>query len=224
MLPARDEAASVGAMVGDARAALERWEGGGEVLVVDDGSRDATAAEVRAAAAGDARVRLLGHPAPRGYGAALRTGFAAARGGWVCFTDADRQFDLRELPLLEAWAGLAPLVVGYRARRRDPWGRRLCGWGWSRVCGLALGTGVRDVDCAFKLVRRDLLHALPLRSAGAAVNAELLARARRAGVPVIEVGVSHRPRRAGRASGARPAVVLRATWELARLYPELGGG
>jgi glycosyltransferase involved in cell wall biosynthesis len=217
VLPARDEARNIAASLERARAVLGRLTKEYEILVVDDGSRDATA-EI---AARFPEARLLRHPRGRGYGAALRTGLAAARMDWIAFTDADLQFELAELERLFAVAGDADLVIGVRAPRRDPLRRRLLGRGWNALVRAALGLAVVDVNCAFKLLRRAAVADLELRSSGAAINAELLARAAARGLRLREVPVSHFPRRAGRASGARPAVIARALVELASLWREL---
>jgi glycosyltransferase involved in cell wall biosynthesis len=194
-----------------------------EVVVVDDGSTDRTAEVVRRLAQQDRRVRLVQHPRNIGYGAALRTGFASARYPWVFFTDGDGQFDPRDFVRLVPHTASADLVVGYRARRQDPPHRRLFGWLWNLLVRLWFGVRVRDVDCAFKLLRREVVRSLPLRSTGAFVSTELLCRAAGRGARIVEVPVPHHPRRWGRQSGGRPDVVLRAFWELWKLRGELRG-
>lgn len=217
VLPARDEAATVGQVIEAALDALDVGALAGEVVVVDDGSTDPTAEVVRRWELRDPRVRLLRHGRSRGYGAALRAGFAAARHGHVFFTDADGQFDPRELARLLPWTADHELVVGVRRQRADgPW-RRAGGRAWTGLVGGLLGVRSADVDCAFKLARREVLEAAALRCDGAGVNAELLAWATARGLRVKEVPVSHYPRRAGRPSGLRPGVVLRGLGELARL-------
>jgi glycosyltransferase involved in cell wall biosynthesis len=217
VLPALNEQANIGRAVAAAIARLDGRLDAGEVIVIDDGSTDATAALVSAHAAADPRVRLIRHGRRRGYGAALRTGFAAARFDWVLVWDADGQFDLADLDRLAAQAGIADVVVGRRALRRDPRGRVVLGALWSALVRGALGVRVRDVDCGFKLLRRSLLAELPLRASGAAISAEILCHAARAGGRIVEVDVRHLPRAAGRATGAEPAVALRGLAELARL-------
>lgn len=221
VLPAFNEAANIDTAV---RRCLEvggRLGISVEVIVVDDGSRDATGDLVRAWSARDPRVRMVRHPSNLGYGAALRSGLGAATGVRVFFTDADLQFDLSDLDALLARAGEADILAGYRAPRRDPWHRRLNGWLWSRLVDRLFETGVRDVDCAFKLFHRDVLAQVPIQSLGAFVNTEILVRARAAGFRVVEVPVKHLPRVAGRATGAHPRVILRAFVELASLWVEL---
>ena len=168
-------------------------------------------------------MRLLRHPTNIGYGAALRSGLRASRGELVFFTDADLQFDLREIENLLAHANEFDIVAGYRAPRRDPWRRRVLAYGWGVLVRVLFGLRVRDIDCAFKVFRRPVIEALPIASIGAFVNTELLLRARGQGFRIHEVPVTHHPRTAGRAKGATPRVVLRALLELATLFRELRG-
>jgi len=195
--------------------------GGFEIIVVDDGSRDRSAHHVLRKGEAHPEIRLVTHPSNRGYGAALRSGLRAARGRWVFFSDADLQFDLHEIHRLLLHAESVDIVAGYRAPRRDPWGRRALAFGWGLVVRALFDLPVRDIDCAFKLFRREVIDAIPIASIGAFVNTEILVRARHAGFRIREVPVSHRPRLHGRQSGAHPRVVLRAVVELAMLYRDL---
>ena len=224
VLPAFNEAQNLPEGLAAAREVFGREAGGRfdwEVVVVDDGSADETAAVVEAVAAAEPRVRLVRHDQNRGYGAALRSGFDAASKHWVMFTDADLQFDLGEIGRLLAHTQRYEIIAGYRSPRRDPWNRRANAWAWGRLVNSVFDLGVRDVNCAFKLFRRDVLHGVRIRSNGAFVNTEILARARAAGFRIKEVPVSHFPRRHGVQTGAHPKVVIRAFGELARLYGEL---
>ncbi len=197
ILPAYNEAAGIAEAVAEADDALARFAGEYEIIVVDDGSRDGTAAIVAEAARRRPRVRLIRHDRNRGYGAALRTGFEAAHGSRIAFTDADGQFDLADLERLVSLADRFPVVVGYRVDRQDPWQRRFYSWGYNQLVRRLVGTGVRDCDCALKVFRRDALHRLLPESTHFFVNTEMLARARQLGLRVAEVGVRHRPRRHG---------------------------
>jgi len=219
VLPAYNEEANI---VRTATMAVEVLEGIGtdyEVIVVDDGSRDRTAEVTQALAQRYPAVRLVQHGVNRGYGAALATGFASATKELVFMTDGDAQFDLTELnkllPLIEQGADLA---IGYRAPRRDPFMRRLNAHGWNLLIRLLFGHVARDVDCAFKLFRRRVLDDVKIQSGGATFSAEFLVRAMRAGYVIREAPVKHLPRVAGRATGARLSVVLRAFGELIRFY------
>ncbi|MFN2465395.1 MAG: glycosyltransferase family 2 protein, partial [Candidatus Dormibacteria bacterium] len=202
--PAYNEAGNVTPMVEEALRVLPRFAPELEVIIVDDGSHDGTEEEGRRVAAANPRVRYIRHEANRGYGEALRTGITAATGEVVFWTDGDRQFDLNELERL--WPELAAndLVVGYRIRRADPPHRRVIARTYNTVLRLVFGLRTRDVDCAFKLVKRSVLERVEPLSGGAFFSAELLLRARQAGFTVVEVGVNHFPRRVGTAKGATP--------------------
>jgi len=222
VLPAYNEAANLQATVEAALEVLRSLGGRFEVIVVDDGSRDGSGALVDALARATPEVRAVHHPRNRGYGAAIRSGFAAATLPWLFFTDADGQFDLRELPALLSRTARADIVAGYRLRRHDPWFRRLYAFLFGRLLVRAvLGVRVRDLNCAFKLIRRDLVARLDLKSDGALINAELLGKAQRAGARIVEVGVHHLPRRAGTPTGGNPRVIARAFWELFALRAEI---
>ena len=142
-------------------------------------------------------TRLLRHGSNRGYGAALRTGFEAARFDLVAFTDADCQFDLFDLGRLAPLAAEHPIVAGYRAERKDPWRRRFFSWGYNWLARTLLGTRLRDVDCALKVLRRDALAQLLPKSNDFFVNTEMMTRARQLGFAVIEIPVTHRARAGG---------------------------
>jgi glycosyltransferase involved in cell wall biosynthesis len=217
VLPAYNEEAIIADTARAMAAVLRDLVDDYEVIVVDDGSRDATAARVTAVAAELPNVRLVSHAVNRGYGAALATGFSAATKDWIFLTDGDKQFDAREIAGFIPQMQGADLVVGVRHPRRDPLPRRLNGWGWNRLVRLLFGQVARDVDCAFKLFRREVWQAIHVESGGATFSAEFLIKARRAGFRLRERRVTHLPRTAGRATGARPDVILRAFRDLFRL-------
>jgi dolichol-phosphate mannosyltransferase len=197
VIPAYNEAAGIAAAIAEADDALAALTTTYEVLIVDDGSSDTTFAAASEAARERPNVRVLQHTTNRGYGAALRTGFEAARCDLVAFTDADCQFHLADLQRLLPLTDKHPVVVGYRIDRQDPWLRRFYSWGYNVLTRTLLGTRVRDVDCALKVFcRRELCELLP-ESRGFFVNTEMLTRARQADLAVAEVGVRHRPRLRG---------------------------
>jgi glycosyltransferase involved in cell wall biosynthesis len=218
-----NEEGNVGQAVAAALGALERLAPTCEVIVVDDGSRDATGRLADELAVGDARVRVVHHPQNLGYGAALRSGFAAARLPVVVLADGDNQFDLRELAALLPLLTDADIVSGYRIVRRDPWHRRSYAFLYNRLARLLFDIQVRDVNCGLKVYRRSVVARLlpDLRSTGALINVEMLARARRLGARVLEAGVHHYPRVAGQQTGGNPAVIVRAFRELFALAREL---
>lgn len=190
-----------------------------EVLIIDDGSTDGTAEWADLLSERHPNVRAIHHAKNKGYGAALRTGIAEASKDYVFFTDGDLQFDIRELNnLIVHLEDYGDMVVGYRAPRRDPFMRRLNAFGWNVLNRALFGLKIRDIDCAFKLFRRDMVQKLRLRSKGAMINAEMLIRLQRKGIEVKEVPVSHLPRKHGSPTGAKPSVILRALSEMADLY------
>ena len=158
-------------------------------------------------------VRLVHHPVNLGYGAALRSGFGAARYELIAFTDGDRQFHVTDLARLTerlAAPDAPDVVVGFRIRRADPLVRTLYARAYRLANRTLFGLRVTDVDCACKLFRREALEGIRVASDGAFLSAELLIKLEAAGRRVAEVGVRHYPRMAGSATGARPRVILRA--------------
>lgn len=220
-MPAHNEADNIIDVLSEAVGVLERIEPDYEIVVVDDGSRDNTANLVRQFAETHERVRLVRHPVNQGYGAAVWTGLTSSTGEKRFFTDSDAQFKLDELQLLLNEMPPADFVAGYRKVRQDTFMRRLNGKGWTGLVNLLFGYAARDVDCAFKLMCREVVEQLPVQSRGATFSAELLVRARRAGFVFREVGVSHLPRTKGSPSGAKLHVILRAFKELLKLWREL---
>lgn len=194
VLPAYNEQAGLRQAIAEADEALARLCVEYEILVVDDGSRDGTAAVAREELAQRPNVRLLSHETNRGYGAALRTGFESARHELVAFTDADCQFHLDDLAALLPVTDVAPIVVGYRVDRKDPWRRCFLSRGYNLLARTLLGTRARDIDCALKVFRRDAVATILPEARGFFVNTEMLTRAAQEGLDVQEVGVRHRPR------------------------------
>ncbi|MCA9897333.1 MAG: glycosyltransferase family 2 protein [Anaerolineales bacterium] len=216
-MPAFNEAENIPGMVADVLRVVPRLADEFEIIVVDDGSRDDTAVVTQTLAAQHPELKLVQHEVNKGYGTAVLTGLTHASKELVFFTDADRQFDLAEIEKLLAKIETADLVVGYRAPRRDPFMRRLNGKGWSWLVTLLFGYTARDIDCAFKLMRRSVIERLQdeISSGGATFSAEFLVRAKRAGFKIAEVPiVGHRPRVAGNPTGAKFSVIVRAFKEL----------
>jgi len=191
-----------------------------EVIVVDDGGRDRTGEIADRLGAGNAHVRVVHHPDTRGYGAALRSGLAAARYPLVAVVDGGNQFDLGELAILLRALDRGDIVCGYRITQHDPLIRRIYAFMYNRLARVLFHIRIRDVNCGFKIYRRDLLERLlpQLRSSGALINVEMLARARTLGAKVTEVGVHHFPRETGQPTSGNP---FRAIRELLALWREL---
>jgi len=221
VLPAFNEEANVARAVREVKAAVLPLFDDFEIVVVDDGSRDRTAERVREESRADSRVRLVQFTTNRGYGAAVTAGLRAARLPLVFYTDSDLQFDPRQIEDLLAKIDEFPVVVGYRRNRQDPWVRKLNAAAWNLLQRAWFGLRVRDVDCAFKLFRREVLEGLPLRSEGAFFSTELMLRTHAAGHRMCEVPVDHYPRQAGAPTGARLGVIGKAFREMWRLRREL---
>ena len=212
--PAHNEEANLEGLVDEALATLPSLADTFEIIAVDDGSRDRTAviAEALAERHPDV-VRLVRHPVNLGYGAALKSGFAASRYELICFTDGDRQFrvaDLGRLTARIAGPDAPDVVAGFRIKRADPLVRTLYARAYRLANRAFFGLRMTDVDCACKLFRRTALEGLRVESGGAFFSAELLIKLQAAGASVAEVGIPHYPRTAGSATGAKRQVVLRA--------------
>lgn len=221
VLPAHNEEGNLEWVVREALATLPLAFARCEIIVVDDGSVDTTPVVAARLSAADPRVRVIRHPHNRGYGAALRSGFAVARGDRIMFMDADRQFNIREVAKLAPLVGRYDIVAGYRLKRRDPLPRVVLGAAFNTLVKVFFGVRVRDIGCGFKIFRADLLRSLDFQAPGALINTEILALARRQRATVIEVGVNHYPRPTGEQSGGSPRVVLRALDEMLRLWLRL---
>jgi glycosyltransferase involved in cell wall biosynthesis len=222
--PALNEEDNVAPIVEEALTVLPRFADDLEITVVNDGSSDRTGSIADELARKDPRVRVIHHGTRRGYGGAVRSGLVAATKPWIFFTDGDRQFKLEDFALLVAATDGADAVIGFRKKRADPMRRLFLAWVYNRLIRLLFGGGWRDVDCAFKLFRRDVFVQVPLervRSNGAFFSPELLITLRRAGVRVRQVGVRHFPRTAHQPKGASPRVILRAIRDLLRLRARL---
>jgi glycosyltransferase involved in cell wall biosynthesis len=221
IFPAFNEEANIRQTVEAARMVLPKLAQTYEIVLVNDGSRDATTPICDELAEQYPEVRAIHHMVNRGYGAALKSGILAARYDYIFFTDSDGQFDLQELENLIEYAGHYDIVTGYRAKRQDPPHRLINAWGWKTLVRMLLGVKVRDIDCAFKVFQRSVFDRIQIRSVGAMVNTEILAQANSFGMRIFEVKVTHYPRRAGKPSGANLRVIAKAFKELFRLWGRL---
>jgi glycosyltransferase involved in cell wall biosynthesis len=221
VLPAYNEEENVGQAVRSVLEVMEPITPDYEVIVVDDGSRDRTSEVVEELAKSYPKVRLVRHEVNQGYGGALNSGFQAATRDLIFFTSSDNQYDVAEVKKLLPYIETADLVIGYRGDRQDPFIRRFFAWGWNTLVNLLFGYVSRDIDCAFKLFKREVTHQVPITSKGAMIDTELLAGAKRKGFSIVEVPVSHFPRLAGEQTGANIRVILRAFKDLFRFRLQL---
>jgi glycosyltransferase involved in cell wall biosynthesis len=192
-----------------------------EVVIVNDGSSDRTGEIAERLSSSRSCVRAVHHGVNRGYGAAVISGIRAATKPYALLCDGDGQFDPSDMKAFVARIHDHDVVVGRRKRRADHFIRRLNGKSWTLLMRALFGIGISDIDCGFKLFRRDLLDGIDLHAAGAMVSTELMARLTACGARVCEVDVNHLPRLAGEQSGNSFKVVFRAFRELILLYADL---
>jgi len=219
--PCYNEQDNVTRTIEQALSVLPQISSDYEVIIVDDGSSDATGQIADEIASRDSRVKVVHHRTNLGYGAALQSGFKAATKELVFYTDGDGQFDLNELPPLLPLMGQYDIVSCYRLNRQDSFMRKINAWCWTKLVCLLFGMKVRDIDCAFKLYRREIFDNIKMSSTGALIDAEILARAFRKGYTITQKGVHHYPRTAGSQTGAKPKVIFRAFKELFKLKSEI---
>lgn len=189
-----------------------------EVIIVNDGSTDGTRELADQLAKEYPQVRAVHHEKNKGYGGAVWTGLRESRNAAVFFTDGDAQFDIAELETFLPHLQGRDAVLGYRIKRADGPHRILFAKCWGMLNRFLFGFKVRDLDCAFKVFRREILDGLSQETSGAMVTVELLAKLTKRGFTYVEVGVHHYPRRAGKQSGGSLKVILRAFRELFKTY------
>jgi glycosyltransferase involved in cell wall biosynthesis len=192
-----------------------------EIIIVDDGSTDSTAEIARKYAMNHSQVKVISHKRNMGYGAALRTGFENCNKDYIFFTDGDNQFDISEMTKLLPYIRDYDIVTGYRLKRRDNFIRKINEFNFNRLVRILFGLKVKDLNCAFKIYRKEVIKSLKLRSTLAFINSELLIRAKKKGFTLKEVGVTHYPRKWGTQSGANLKVIAGTFRELFQLRREL---
>jgi glycosyltransferase involved in cell wall biosynthesis len=215
VLPAFNEAPNLSQVTARTIEALEDTVPDFEIIIVDDGSKDATGRLADGLATRDARVRVVHHARRHGYGAALRAGISEAGKQFIWCLDADGQYDPTDLTRLAQFDDAYDLVAGYRGRRADPMVRRLLSRIYRLLIRVTVGVKARDPNCGFKLYRASMLKSLPLSATGRFIQVEILARLAQRGSNMTEVGVRHTARHAGRQMGTRLGTILQMERELA---------
>ncbi|MFL6237817.1 MAG: glycosyltransferase family 2 protein [Thermoanaerobaculia bacterium] len=205
--------------------ALERYSPEDyEIVVVDDASRDRSAELVERELRANSRIRLLRHAVNRKLGASLKTGFAAVTKDVVLYMDADLPFDPDVIgrALQAMWVTRADLVAGYRLDRTAEGLRRtIYSYFYNTLIGLLFGWPHRDINFSFKLIRREVLEAVELKSEGSLIDAELIVKAKNLGFSIQQLGLDYFPRTRGRSTLSSPGVILKIFRELATLFPEM---
>ncbi len=212
--PAYNEEANVERVTESALNAVRKITDDFEIIIVNDGSADRTGELADALADRFPQVRAVHNNPNLGYGGALQRGFREARKDWIFYTDGDGQFDFGEIPQALELLREYDIVSGYRLDRKDSALRKLNAWAWSLLVNALFHIGLKDIDCAFKIYPRGFIERIEMRSMGALIDTEMLAKARRLGYSIGQFGVHHYPRTEGEQSGANIGVILRAFKEL----------
>ena len=218
VIPAHNESENLRWLLPHVNDVLPRIAQRFNVIIVDDGSTDGTGALAQSLARELAMdLRVVRHERKSGYGAAVGDGLRAADLEFTAFTDADGQLDVADLALLVPLLTEADLVGGWRMTREDPAFRSVVSGVFNRLVLMTFRIPVRDVNCALKIIRTEMLRRFDLRSKSALINAELYWKVQEHGGRYAQVGVPHHPRRMGRRSGGRLIPILRAMKELAEI-------
>ena len=225
--PAYNDGGTIASMVVAALIVLRQLTDDYEIIIINDGSQDYTALIADQLAQDYPCVRVVHHPENRGYGGALRSGFAAASKDIIFYTDGDAQYDVRDL--LRLYPLLTPdvdAVQGFKLNRDDPWFRRPLGRAYHAAVRWVFQLHVRDVDCDFRVLRRRVFEQIELHQNSGEICVELVKKLERGGCTIVEAGVTHYPRPYGHSQFFRPRHListlrglLRLWWDLRRTSP-----
>ena len=217
VLPVFNEEKNIGFVIDNILSFFAKANQVCEIIAVNDGSSDRTG-EILDGYKAKENVKIISHPKNLGYGAALRSGFKASQGDLIFFMDSDRQFNIRNInSFLEKISG-CDFVVGYRQTRQDPKNRILYAKIFHIVVKIFFGIKLKDIDCAFKLFKKDAIKNMNLESSGALINLEIFIQAKKKGFSFIELPVQHFSRTEGRQTGGSFMVISKATFNLFRLW------
>jgi glycosyltransferase involved in cell wall biosynthesis len=219
--PAYNEEDNISATVREALRVIPRIAEEFEIIVVNDGSSDRTAERLSELLKDYPALRVITHPKNRGYGAALKSGFAHSRYDYIFYTDGDGQFDIAEIEKLIPLTQTCDIAAGFRLKRKDPPYRIFNAKAYNLLVRLLFGLSARDIDCAFKIIKRTVAKTIDLKSETQFISAEFLIRAKKQGFAIKQCGVRHLPREKGKATGNNPLVVITTFAELFKLWREL---
>ncbi|MDQ3098854.1 MAG: glycosyltransferase family 2 protein [bacterium] len=193
-----------------------------EIIIVNDGSRDKTGEIIEILSKNNSYIKIITHSPNRGYGGALKSGMYAAQYKYIAFNDSDGQFDFSQIERFLPYIAEYSLIIGYRTNRIEGIRRLANAKAWSFLINILFGLHVKDVDCAFKLFNQEILQTIqPLQSEGALISTEFLVKAKRAGFKIKEVPVDHLPRKGGTPTGANLKVIIKAFYELLKLWRKI---
>jgi glycosyltransferase involved in cell wall biosynthesis len=220
--PAYNDGGTIASLVVTARQAASALTPDFEIIIVNDGSADHTPEIADELARTYPEVRVVHHPKNRGYGGALRSGFASARKDFVFYTDGDAQYDPAEMALL--WSRIADdvdLVNGYKISRSDPWHRIVIGRIYHHTVKVLFGLTVRDVDCDFRLMRRTIFDRVRLEHNSGVICLEMMKKIQDAGFRIAEVPVHHYHRSHGRSQFFNVRRLVRTAIDVGTLWVRL---
>jgi glycosyltransferase involved in cell wall biosynthesis len=217
--PCYNDWGTMGSMVLFTMRTAERLNLDYELTIIDDGSASHTLDLLEEIEGRFPEVTVLRHTANKGYGGALRSGFAAGSKEWIFYTDGDAQYDVRELGLLLEHAGPeVDVVQGYKIERNDPFHRIIIGRIYHWTVKIAFGLKLRDVDCDFRLIRRSVFDTVTLESNSGVICAEMMTKIQRAGFRIVEVPVHHYQRAHGKSQFFNFPRIARVVWNLSGLW------
>ena len=217
--PAYNDGGTIASLVITALQSAPKLTPNYEVIVVNDGSSDSTAQILDELARVYPQLKIVTHETNRGYGGALRSGFAAASKDVIFYTDGDAQYDPAEIELL--WPKMAPgvdLVNGYKISRSDPWHRIVIGRIYHHTVKLMFGLRVRDVDCDFRLLRRSIFERVRLEKNSGVICLEMMKKIQDAGFNIVEVPVHHYHRAHGQSQFFNFPRVIRTGIDVLKLW------
>jgi glycosyltransferase involved in cell wall biosynthesis len=218
--PAYNDGGTIPSMVMTVRLALQELTDDYEIIVINDGSKDHTGLLLdELARLYPDEVRIIHHPQNRGYGGALRSGFANATKDWIFYTDGDAQYDPRELKkLVEAMTPQVDLINGWKIERHDPLHRIIIGRIYQYIIKLAFGLKLKDVDCDFRLMRRVIFDKVELTSDSGVICVELMKKIQDAGFSLTETPVHHFHRAYGKSQFFNYPRLFRVARDLTKLW------
>lgn len=223
--PAYNEEKSVVKVVRKAKKILLNITNKWEIIIVNDGSKDNTLEVSRKLAKTDRRIRVVNHPVNRGYGAAFKSGFYNAKYDWIAFTDADGQFDFSEIVnfIDKQKETNADAVIGYYKKRRVSKSKIFTSKIWELLIFALFGLRVTDIDCGFKLVRKKVIDTIPKLESerGAFISSEFLVKTKRSGFKIVEIPITHYPRKEGEGTGRHLNVIIKSFIDLFKLWGRL---
>lgn len=219
--PAYNEEDNIARTVENAFRIIPAFAEKSEVIVINDGSKDQTGEKLKALVKRHPSLRIITHPVNRGYGAALKSGLTNAQYDYVFYSDGDGQFELEEIARLILLIKNCDIAAGVRVNRNDPFYRIVNAKAYNLLVRLLFGLKVRDIDCAFKLIKKAVIEKISLESESQFISAEFLIKAKKKGFRLLQCGVTHLPRQKGNPTGNSAKAIINSFKELFKLWKNL---